>query len=226
MEILKGRVKHRFGLNIELEVKLEGIHFFIGPSGAGKTTLMRIFVGMEKPEEGLIMCGNETWFDSKRGFSLAVQKRRVGVVSQGDRLFQHLSVLENIRYGLNRCRVELRRFQLEEIVDVFDLDNILKRYPRELSGGERQRAALARALLASPRLLVLDEPLSALDFWAKEKLYPYLKKISENLELPIFYVSHSREEMSHLGDFFYLLKEGQMIQKGDKKHFKELLNLQ
>ncbi len=185
---------------------------FFGPSGCGKTTLLNLISGLARPESGHIRLAGETLFDSAAGIDLPPERRRVGYLFQEGRLFPHLNVSGNLRYGLRRSKEGGAR--LEEVVEVLELQNLLQRRPQQLSGGENQRAALGRALLRAPRLLLLDEPLASLDEDLKGRILPFLARTVGHFDLPMIYVSHSSAELRSLADHVKLLENGKIAGEG------------
>jgi molybdate transport system ATP-binding protein len=185
-----------------------------GPSGCGKTTVLRCLAGLERPEEGAIRFGAETWFDAGRGVCLPPQRRGVGCVFQDYALFPHLSVESNIGLGLGGLSRGERRRRVGEMLDRFQLGGLERRRPRQLSGGQQQRVALARALARRPRLLLLDEPLSALDAALRETLRGELRRRLAECGTPVLLVTHDRDEAMGLGDELVVMCHGEMRQRG------------
>ncbi len=182
-----------------------------GPSGCGKTTVLRCLAGLEKPEEGSIQFAAETWFDARQGLCLAPQQRGIGFVFQDYALFPHLTVEGNIGYGLLHAKRERR---VREMLNHFDLVDVAHQRPRQLSGGQQQRVSLARALVRRPRLLLLDEPLSALDTALREELRGGLRRMLAECGIPVFLVTHDRAEALALGDELVVMSGGAMRQSG------------
>jgi len=187
----------------------------LGPSGAGKTTLLNLVAGLLRPDEGEIRIDSEILFSSAEGIDLAPERRRLGYVFQEDLLFPHLDVLRNLRFGYDLQSAGSRRFHPEQVVDLLSLGSLLGRMPAQLSGGERQRVALGRAILSSPRMLLMDEPLASLDQGLKDRIIPYLRHIRTDLGIPILYVSHSVAEILELTGQVIVLKEGRVLAHGD-----------
>ncbi len=186
-----------------------------GPSGSGKTTVLRCLAGLERPESGFIRFEEETWFDAGRGIFLPPQQRGIGFLFQDYALFPHRNVAGNIAYGLrNHLGRAERRRRVEELVRWLGLAGLEDRYPRQLSGGQQQRVALARALAPRPRLLLLDEPLSALDVPTREQLRRELRRLLSGLRLPTLLVTHDRTEALALGDYVVVLDRGRVCQSG------------
>ena len=198
-----------FLLELDLTVSGERIGIF-GPSGSGKSTLVNLLAGLVRPDSGSIMLNGQRLFDSTSGVNLAVEQRRIALVFQQHTLFPHLSVRKNLLYGHQRCPAEERRIDLAEVVEVLELGQLLDRMPETLSGGQSQRVALGRAILASPRLLLMDEPLSALDDDLRYRIIPYLKLVSERFRIPFIFISHSLVEMRLMADQVAVLEKGQL----------------
>jgi len=203
-----------FHLEARLEVPGNGVTVLFGSSGSGKTTLLRCLAGLERSSTGILKFGDVIWQDEARGIFVPVHERPIGFVFQEPRLFPHLSVRSNLLYGFKRIPSYDRRIFLDEVVDVLDIAPLLDRRPRFLSGGESQRVAIGRALLTSPRLLLMDEPLASLDSQRKRELLPYIRRLQGKWEIPIIYVSHSLEEILQLVDTMALLKQGKIVAQG------------
>jgi len=182
-----------------------------GPSGCGKTTVLRCLAGLERPEEGSIRFGDETWFDAARGICLAPQQRGIGFVFQDYALFPHLTVRGNIGFGVP---AGTRDRGVEEMLQRFELTEVAQQRPRQLSGGQQQRVALARALMRRPRLLLLDEPLSALDSSMREELRGELRQFLSACEVPVLLVTHDRDEALALGNELVVMSGGRVRQSG------------
>lgn len=203
-----------FVLDVDLRLPGRGVTAISGPSGSGKTSLLRGVAGLVQPEIGFLSVNGDVWLDTARSFSLPVHKRRLGYVFQEANLFAHLSVLDNLRYGLKRIPAAERQVQLDQAAALLGIEHLLARMPKNLSGGERQRVAMARALLTSPRLLLMDEPLAAVDDARKQEILPYLERLHEQLDIPVLYVSHSQDELARLADHLVLMREGKAIGSG------------
>jgi molybdate transport system ATP-binding protein len=192
-----------------------GITMLFGPSGAGKTTLLDCIAGLAKPDSGRVAIGRRVLFDFAKGEDVAVAERRIGYVFQSLALFPHLSVEDNIGYGLDRLSSSDRTRRVTEILDAFHIAPLRHRRPSAISGGERQRVALARALVTDPCVLLLDEPLSALDAATKKSIMDDLRAWNQSHAIPILYVTHSREELFALGDRVIALEQGTVVAEGD-----------
>jgi len=204
-----------FNLRAAFSVPAKGITSLFGPSGSGKTTILRCIAGLQRLP-GRIAVGASVWQDTDSGIFLAPHRRRVGYVFQEASLFTHLSVRDNLLYGARRSRVSdaYGQPELAGVVDLLDIGHLLERSPVALSGGERQRVAVGRALLSRPDVLLMDEPLSALDQMTKEEILPYFEMLHENLELPILHVSHDLAEIERLADTMVLMDNGRVLACG------------
>lgn len=207
-----GGFEHR----CEIDLPLAGLTALFGASGAGKSTLVHLVAGLLRPDSGRIEVGGEVFFDSARGIDLPVHRRALGVVFQDARLFPHLSVEGNLRYGLRRAgaRAQPARVPFDAVVALLGLGALLTRAPHTLSGGERQRVALGRALLAQPRLLLMDEPLAALDAPRKAEVLPYIERLRDGFDLPVLYVSHAADEVLRLASALVLFEAGTAVAAG------------
>lgn len=212
------KVEHAgFTLDVELNLPGRGVSALFGHSGSGKTSCLRCFAGLDQPSEGYLQVNGELWQDSAQGVFVPAHKRSVGYVFQDANLFAHLSVRRNLEYGLKRIPTAQRRIAVEQAVELLGIGHLLERLPGNLSGGEQQRVGIARALLTSPRLLLLDEPLASLDLKRKQEVLPYLERLHEELEIPIIYVSHSPDEVARLADHLVLLEDGRVSASGPLK---------
>jgi molybdate transport system ATP-binding protein len=198
------------GSDLRVETTLPAsVTAVMGPSGAGKTTLLEAIAGLRRRTRGRIACGDEVFLDTERGVQVAPEQRRIGYVPQDAGLFPHLTALANVRFG---ARADEGR--VETAIDTLDLRPLLPRYPASLSGGEKQRVALARALATSPRILLLDEPLAALDVELKERVLPYLVRIRDEWKVPMLYVTHNVGEALALAGHALLLRGGRVEAQG------------
>ena len=200
-----------FSLETDLVLPGKGVTAFFGPSGSGKTTLLRCLAGLERSASGTIEFCGEKWQD--QGLFLPAHKRPVGYVFQEASLFPHLTVEKNLRYGLSRSG-RSGTDRLDKAVELLGIAPLLRRRPEAISGGERQRVAIARALCVDPKILLMDEPLSALDQARKREILPYLERLHEELEIPILYVTHSPDEVARLADHLVLLDAGRVRAQG------------
>lgn len=208
--------KRRDNFSLDLAFTAEsGVVALFGRSGCGKSTAVNLIAGLLRPDAGVIKLGDEVLMDTAQGINLAAEQRRIGYVFQDARLFPHYTVLGNLRYGLQRSRRPQPDFQFDAVVNLLGLTGLLSRRPQQLSGGERQRVALGRALLAQPRLLLLDEPLASLDLARREEVLPYLERVRDQLRIPMVYVSHQFEEVLRLATQVVLMQQGQVLAQGD-----------
>lgn len=175
-----------------------GLTALFGPSGAGKTSVLNMIAGLLRPDAGRIAVGGALLFDSAAGIDVAVRHRRAGYVFQDGRLFPHRRVRDNLLYGWKIAPPETRWMTLDQATDFLGIGHLLDRWPRTLSGGEAQRVAIGRALLAAPRFLLMDEPLSSLDAARREEIMTVIERLRDELKLPILYVSHDRAEVERL----------------------------
>ncbi len=197
-----------FSLDVDLVVPARGVTALFGPSGCGKTTLLRAMAGLEYGNDGYLRVGEDVWQDGKQ--FLAPHRRPVGYVFQEPSLFDHLSVRRNLEYGLKRLPSGVGKVSLDQAVSLLGIGHLLDRKPHQLSGGEQQRVAIARALAVSPAMLLLDEPLVALDMTRKQEILPYLESLQRELDIPMLYVSHSRNEVARLADHLVLMEAGRV----------------
>ena len=188
-----------------------GVTGICGPSGCGKSTLLALLAGLLRPHAGFIRFADAALVDTVRGRFVPAWRRHFGLVFQEGLLFPHLSVRDNLLYGLHRLQPQERHFTLGTVLDLMEIGPLIARRPAQLSGGERQRVALGRALLYSPRLLLLDEPLSSLDDRLKQQILPFLKRVKEETQIPMIYVSHSQPEVVYLADRVLRMDAGRLI---------------
>ena len=203
-----------FTLDLDLTLPARGVSAIVGPSGSGKTTLLRCVAGLEKADQALIEINGNCWQDSQHGLWLPPHKRALGYVFQEASLFDHLSVQGNLDYGRRRSAEPASDKQAAQIIKLLGIGHLLQRSTTGLSGGERQRVGIARALLTNPRLLLLDEPLTALDPQRKADILPYLERLHAELDIPLLYVSHSPDEVARLADHLVLLENGALRASG------------
>lgn len=201
-----------FVLDVDLKLPGRGVSAVFGPSGCGKTSLLRAIAGLEPAAAGYLRLGEQVWQEGS--YSLPTYKRPLGYVFQEASLFEHLNVKRNLEYGLRRIPSAERRISLELAIALLDIEPLLKRSVLNLSGGERQRVAIARALAVSPQILLMDEPLAALDQERKREILPYLETLHQALDIPILYVSHSLDEVAQLADHLVLLEQGKVLGSG------------
>lgn len=200
-----------FVLDANFSIPDKGVTVIFGPSGSGKTTLLRVIAGLEKNDNGYLKIGGLVWQDDN--IFVPTHKRQIGYVFQDTALFEHLNVQGNLDYGIRRSSQIEKEF-IDSIFNLLDIKPLLNRTTSQLSGGERQRVAIARALLINPKILLMDEPLSALDTKRKQEILPYLEALHNDLDIPIIYVTHSSEEASRLADHLLLLDNGKVLGSG------------
>lgn len=209
--------RDNFKLDVDLTLPGSGITALFGHSGSGKTTCLRAMAGLERTTDGYFALGNEVWQDEAQNRFIPPHQRALGVVFQEASLFPHLSVRGNMSFGEKRAPLSERRFALPQVAALLGISHLLERPTTELSGGERQRVAIARALLNAPQLLLMDEPLAALDIKRKLEILPYLERLHRELSIPIIYVSHAPDEVARLADHLVLLDQGSVVASGPLK---------
>jgi len=201
-----------FLLDVDFTIPESGVTALFGPSGSGKTTLLRAIAGLESCRDGYLKVGDQVWHDRQK--FLPAHERPLGFVFQEPSLFPHLNVRQNLEYGLKRMKETTKKVSLDRAVELLGISHLLSRRAHQLSGGEQQRVAIARALAVSPAMLLLDEPLSALDQQLKLEILPYLESLHRELNIPVLYVSHSRNEVARLADHMVLLENGKVQATG------------
>ncbi len=202
-----------FALSAKAEIGA-GVTALVGPSGAGKSTLLALIAGLLVPQSGTLRFGDDPLIDTVSKTCVPAWQRHFGLVFQDGQLFPHLSVRDNLLYGWHRRLAAERRFTLDQVLALLEIGPLQARRPAQLSGGERQRVALGRALLYSPRLLLLDEPLASLDERLKQQILPFLKRVKEETRLPMLYVSHLWAEVDYLADRILTMEAGQLESGG------------
>lgn len=203
-----------FHLHVDVDVPAMGITAVFGQSGSGKTTLLRCLAGLERSPAGFMQVGDDVWQDETRNWYESISTRRIGYVFQEPRLFPHFTVRSNLTYGFDRTPVQERRLSVDQVVEVLGIRHLLDRRPHKLSGGEQQRVAIGRALLTSPKLLLLDEPLSSLDSQRKREIMPFIQGLYRELKIPVVYVTHSLHEILQLAQIVILLRDGKAVATG------------
>ena len=209
------RKQGNFTVNTNFSGAETGITALYGPSGAGKTSVINMVSGLTAPDKGHISVKDLCLFDSEKGINLPPEKRRIGYVFQDGRLLPHLSVHNNLIYGLKLTPRELRFVKYDSVVEMLGITHILNRRPSKLSGGEKQRVAIGRALLTSPAMLLMDEPLASLDAGRKTEVLPFITQLSREYKIPILYVSHLIDEILNLADKLVIMDKGSVIASGD-----------
>jgi molybdate transport system ATP-binding protein len=208
-----------FQLNCKLDTNDRSIIAFVGESGSGKTTLLRILSGLTKPDNGFIKYDNEIWYDNKNKINIPTRKREIGFLFQDFALFPHMTVYENIRYA---CK---DRKKIDYCMRLTNMESLKSVYPHKLSGGQKQRVALIRALVRQPKLLLMDEPFSALDRKMSLKLIELIRNLKEIFECTIIFVSHRPEDISLLADRCFYLDDGFLIESSFSKEPKTILRV-
>lgn len=210
-------LRHGFGafkLDVAFKVSHAGVTALFGPSGAGKTSVVNAIAGLFEPDEGRIVVNGRVILDTAAEVNLPAQARRAGYVFQDARLFPHMSVEDNLRFGWRRSSRRAGQAEVGHVVELLGLTHLLGRAPKALSGGEKARVALGRALLSSPDILLLDEPLAALDSARRSEILPYLERLRDEAKLPMFYVSHLVDEVARIADEIVVLREGRAVAQG------------
>ena len=203
-----------FTLDVDLDLPGRGVIALFGSSGSGKTTVLRCVAGLQRADNGYLSVNGETWQDDAGGQFLPTHRRPLGYVFQEASLFPHLSVKRNLSYGMRRIPAADQRVSWDQAIELLGIGHLLDRAPSGLSGGERQRVGIARALLTSPRLLLLDEPLAALDHQRKQEILPYLERLHDELSIPVLYVSHAPDEVARLADHLVVMDQGRVLASG------------
>jgi len=207
---LQKRLSANFALDVRLSIP-PGVTMLFGASGSGKTTLLRCVAGLIRPDSGQIKIGDRILFDSGARVDVPVRQRKVGFLFQNLALFTHLSVAKNIEYGLDGLDRTHAQQRTEDILKLFRISGVRKHKPNEISGGERQRVALARTLVTNPHVLMLDEPLSALDYPTQSQIIEDLRAWNAARDIPILYVTHSQREVFALGERVISLENGKIL---------------
>ena len=219
------RILGDFSLEVDLSLPGRGVSAIFGPSGSGKTSLLRLMAGLDRVPDGYLSVNGEVWQDQARHIFKPVHKRSLGYVSQAANLFAHLDVQGNLDYGLSRIAASERKVSVSQVVELLGIGKLLGRQPGTLSGGESQRVAIARALATSPQLLLMDEPLAALDVQRKAEVLPYLERLHTELDIPVLYVSHAPDEVARLADHLVLLDAGRVLAAGPTRELMTRLDL-
>ncbi len=209
------KTRGTFKLDAKFALPRNGIIGFFGRSGAGKSTIIDLISGTLTPDRGTIAIGDRIFVDTASGRNVPVEQRRIGYVFQDSRLFPHMNVAANLRYGLKRARTRRATSEFDDVVALLDLSALLKQRPHTLSGGERQRVAIARALLSQPELLLMDEPLASLDAPRKAEIMTYIERLQADYDVPILYVSHALDELIRLADHLVIIANGKVFAYGN-----------
>ena len=218
--MLHVQVRKRLGnfiVDVPFSTGAAGVTALFGRSGSGKTSVINMVAGLIVPDEGLIAVNGTKLFDSKQSIDVPPEKRRCGYVFQDGRLFPHLTVKSNLVYGMNLVPRAQRYVSYDQVVDLLGIGHLLARRPAKLSGGEKQRVAIGRALLTSPSVMLMDEPLASLDIERKGEVLPFIARLPRELSIPILYVSHSLDEILNLAEMVVLLDAGKVVATGAVK---------
>ena len=210
-------LRHAFGafsLEANFTAPAAGVTALFGPSGAGKTSIVHAIAGLWRADQGRIAVKGRVLLDTGAGIAVKPEARRIGLVFQEARLFPHMSVEKNLLYGWQRAPHRADADEIARVIAMLGLENLRTRMPRKLSGGEKSRVALGRALLAAPDMLLLDEPLAALDMARRDEILPYLERLRDGARIPILYVSHSLDEVARLADHIVMLRAGRVVRAG------------
>ncbi len=199
-----------FHLDVDLSLPNSGITVLFGESGSGKTTFLRCIAGLERAPQAYLEVNQQVWQDSTSGLFLPTYRRALGYVFQDAQLFPHLTVADNLAFGLKRIKNNVGTTDLKTVVELLGIGALLKRLPERLSGGERQRVAIARALVLNPDILLMDEPLASLDAKRKQEIMPFLKRLHQELTIPMLYVTHDQQEVAQLADTLIILSNGEV----------------
>lgn len=203
-----------FSFQFNQDIKCQGVTAILGVSGSGKSTLINLINGLIKPDNGSIILNEITLADTEQNIFISPEKRHIGTVFQDALLFPHYKVIKNLTYGTKNKLPE----RFDEIVDVLNIRLLLNRYPAMLSGGEKQRVAIGRALLTNPKLLLMDEPLSALDMPRKKELLSYINKLVNDFKIPVIYVTHNINEVRRIADEVAILDQGKLYDYGNTEN--------
>ena len=215
LDIQLARRQDDFQVDAAFQTRNTGITALFGPSGAGKTSVINMVAGLSRPDKGRILVRDRVLFDSDHGINLPPEKRSIGYIFQDGRLFPHLTVRGNLTYGMKLTPRSQRFIGIDQVVDLLGIEHLLDRRPARLSGGEKQRVGIGRALLTSPRLLLMDEPLASLDLARKSEVIPFIGKLPAAFSIPIIYVTHSVDEVLQLADDIVLMNYGKSVIAGN-----------
>lgn len=215
--MLEINIRRKLGdldLKVDFSTSAGGVTAIFGHSGSGKTSLINMIAGLTKPDHGRIVLYGKVVFDSEARINLPPERRQIGYVFQEGRLFPHMTVKSNLLYGTRPALRSESRIALDEIVELLGVGHLLNRRPHHLSGGEKQRVAIGRSLLMNPDLLLMDEPLAALDDMRKLEILPFIERVRDEIATPIVYVTHSMKEIRRLANMVLVMKEGKLVVSG------------
>lgn len=226
LQIRSQIARSSFSCEFDLQLQARGGYAIIGPSGSGKTSLLRFIAGLEPGKNSYLQFDGQVWQDDANRVFVPPHRRRIGYVFQDILLFDHLSVQANLNYGLKRAAQQsTKQTSMQEIIELLEIGPMLSRAPASLSGGEKQRVAIARALLTHPQLLLMDEPLASLDGPSKNQILPYFERITQHLDIPILYVSHSLDEVTRLASQVLYIERGRVLSQGEMQETVARLDL-
>jgi molybdate transport system ATP-binding protein len=225
LDINVKRLQGVFRIHTSFVTHGTGITALFGRSGAGKTSVINMVAGLVRPDEGRIVVNGRTYFDSEKGLNVPPEKRRFGYIFQDGRIFPHLSVKSNLTYGMKLVPRSERFVAFDQVVELLGIRHLLNRQPSKLSGGEKQRVAIGRALLTSPHLMLMDEPLASLDNDRKSEVLPFIATLPKEFSVPILYVSHSVDEIVNLADYLVIVDSGRAIAAGQVKELMDRFDL-
>lgn len=221
MEIVISRKQGDFLVDVAISGEDAGVTALYGPSGSGKTSVVNMVAGLVRPDSGFIGVGGRCLFDAEKRINLPPERRRMGYVFQDGRLLPHLSVRGNLVYGMRRVPPEERFVAFDAVVELLGIGHLLDRRTAKLSGGEKQRVAIGRALLASPAMLLMDEPLASLDAARKAELLPFIARLCREFAIPVLYVTHARDEILALADMLVVMENGRAVNQGRLSEMRE-----
>ncbi len=203
-----------FPLDVNFSVQRNAVTALFGPSGAGKSSIINIVAGLLQADSAKISINGHVVEDAENHISVSPRLRNIGYVFQQPRLFPHLNVEKNLLFGWRRARHPVSRQEVDKLITLLGIESLISRKPRSLSGGEKQRVALGRAILSNPELLLLDEPLAALDHKRRDEILPYIERLRQEQQIPILYVSHSIDEVTRIADHIHIINQGKLVASG------------
>ncbi len=225
LDVRVEKLQGTFMVNASFLAQGTGVTALFGRSGAGKTSVINMVAGLVRPDRGRIIVNGKTYFDSEKGINVPPEKRRFGYIFQDGRLFSHLSVQSNLTYGMRLVPSSERFVAFDQVVDMLGIGHLLKRRPSKLSGGEKQRVAIGRALLMSPHLMLMDEPLASLDGERKSEVLPFISQLPKEFSVPILYVSHSLDEILNVADNLVIMDSGRTVAMGEAQDLADRFDL-
>lgn len=214
----------KFNLDVSFQIPGNGVTALFGRSGSGKTTILRLMAGLIQGQKGILKFNGQVWENSEKNIFLPSHKRSIGYVFQENNLFSHLTVQGNLQYAIKRMPKGEVISDFNQIIEILGLNGLLDKFPHQLSGGERQRVAIARSLLMKPQILLLDEPLSALDSTSKSEIFPFLERVKKETQIPILFVSHAIDEVRRFCDYIIHIENGRILSSGNIAEWKSQIN--